>query len=257
MKRCPACQKVYEDAQNFCLDDGTTLVSAAGDSSGSYPPPPPPPGNPPYSSSSAPTQVLQGGPTAGGYGAPPTAPPHMPYMMSPTPKKSPLPWIMLGVLVLVGAGVSIILATRGSGSTTTTTGGRTPSTRPSSVYTGPPLNDIEYAKKVFQLLGDGDESVKSMIDWEHLKMMGVDVGALYTNTRGDAARDIETSSFIRGYSNSFKKSGGSVANLTNWREQSRDATNTVVAADSQRGQLVLITITHINGQQKVSTLELK
>jgi hypothetical protein len=124
-------------------------------------------------------------------------------------------------------------------------------------YTGPPLNDIEYAKKVFQLLGDGDETVKSMIDWEHLNMMGIDVGALYTKTSGDAARDKETSDFIRGYSNSFKKSGGSVENLTNWREQSRDATNTVVAANSQRGQLILITVAHLNGQQKVSKLELK
>lgn len=111
-----------------------------------------------------------------------------------------------------------------------------------SVYTGPPLNDIEFAKKVFQLLGDGDEMVKSMIDWEHLKMMGVDVGAMYTKTSGDAARDKETSEFIRGYSRSFKGSGGSVDNLANWREQSRDATNTVVAADTQRGQLVLITV---------------
>ena len=116
MKRCPACQKVYEDSQNFCLDDGTTLVSAAGDVSGSYPPP----GNPPYSSSSAPTQVLYGGQTSGGYPAPPTAPPHTPYMMSPTPKKSPLPWILLGALVLIGAGVGIYFATRGSDNTTTT-----------------------------------------------------------------------------------------------------------------------------------------
>jgi hypothetical protein len=128
MKRCPACQKVYEDSQNFCLDDGTTLVSAAGSSSGSYPPPPPPPGNPPYSSSSAPTQVLHGGPTGGGYGAPPTAPPHTPYMMSAPPKKSPLPWIILGALVLIGAGLGIYFATRGSG-TTTSGGDPTPSPR--------------------------------------------------------------------------------------------------------------------------------
>lgn len=126
-----------------------------------------------------------------------------------------------------------------------------------AVYTGPPLNDIEFAKKTFQLLGDGDEMAKSMIDWEHLKMMGIDVGAMYTKTSGDAARNKETSEFIRGYSNSFKKSGGNVEALTNWREQSRDATNTVVAADVPMGRLLLITVTHINGQQKVSTVELK
>lgn len=142
MKRCPACQKVYEDSQNFCLDDGTTLVSAAGDSSGSYPPPP---GNPPYNSSSAPTQVLHGGPTAGGYGAPPTAPPHTPYMMSPPPKKSPLPWIILGALVLIGGGLGIYFATRSSG-TTTSGGYPTPSPRysPGGTPTTPTTSGLPY-----------------------------------------------------------------------------------------------------------------
>lgn len=125
------------------------------------------------------------------------------------------------------------------------------------VYTGPQLNDIEYAKKVFQLLAEGDESVKAMIDWEHLKMMNIDVGAMYTKTSGDDARDKNVSDFIKGYSTSFKKSGGSIDNLSNWREQSRDAANTVVAADGQMGQHILITVAHPNGQQKVSTLELK
>ena len=124
-------------------------------------------------------------------------------------------------------------------------------------YTGPQLNDIDYAKKVFELLGDGDESVKSMIDWENLKMMGIDVGAMYRSTSGEDARDKNLSDFIRGYSTSFKRSGGNIANLANWREQSKDATNTVVAADTQAGQHVFITVTHINNQQKVSTLELK
>lgn len=124
------------------------------------------------------------------------------------------------------------------------------------VYNGPPLNDVEYAKKTFQLLADGDETVKGMIDWEHLKMLGIDVGELYTKT-SDAQRDKETSDFIRSYSNSFKQRGGRVENFSNWREQSRDATNTVVVADVQMGQHILITVTHINGQQKVSTLEIK
>jgi hypothetical protein len=125
------------------------------------------------------------------------------------------------------------------------------------VYTGPPLNDIEYAKKVFQLLADGDESVKAMIDWENLKMMNMDIGAMYRSTSGEDVRDKNLSDFIRGYSTSFKKGGGSIENLSNWREQSRDATNTIVAADGQMGQLILITVAHINGQQKVSKMELK
>ena len=124
-------------------------------------------------------------------------------------------------------------------------------------YMGPPLNDVEYAREFFRLMAEGDDSVKAMIDWENLKMMNVDVGAMYRSTSGEAARNKETTNFIRGYSNSFKKSGGKVELLSNWREQSRDGNNTIVAADGQVGQRLLITVSHINGQQKVSTVELK
>jgi hypothetical protein len=65
-------------------------------------------------------------------------------MMHPTPsRKSPLPWIILGALVLIGAGLGIYFATRSSSTTTTSggvpsssptysPGGRTPSTPTSS-----------------------------------------------------------------------------------------------------------------------------
>lgn len=126
MKRCPACQKTYEDSQNFCLDDGTTLVSTTGNSSGfGFPP------ENPYNRNSAATEVLsQGAPSAGGWSPPPpqpppysTTPPSTPYMMQqphPAQKRSPLPWIILGVLALAGIGTGIYFATRGSDSSTTT-----------------------------------------------------------------------------------------------------------------------------------------
>ena len=135
-------------------------------------------------------------------------------------------------------------------------GGCAKSDKPAG-YTGPPLNDVEFAKKVFQLLAEGDETVKVMIDWENLKMMGFDVGKMYKNTSGEAARDRELTNFIKGYSNSFKKGGVGVEALTNWREQSRDATNTVVAADGPAKTQLLTTVTHINGHQKVSLMEMK
>ena len=107
MKRCPACQRTYGDEQNFCLDDGTTLVA---DASGSY-------------GYSAPTEVMQSPQTAGNRYAPQTSPYATPYATpysAPQPqKRSPLPWILLGALVLIGAVVGIILATRGPKETTT------------------------------------------------------------------------------------------------------------------------------------------
>lgn len=118
MKRCPACQKTYGDEQNFCLDDGTTLVA---DVSGSF-------------GHNAPTQVMQSPQTAGNRYAPQTTPygtPYgTPYSQSPQQqKRSPLPWIILGALVLIGGVVGIILATRGSG-TTASDPGSTPNASP-------------------------------------------------------------------------------------------------------------------------------
>jgi hypothetical protein len=127
-----------------------------------------------------------------------------------------------------------------------------------SVRTGPPVNDVEFAKEVFQLLQDGDMAAEDLLDWEHLNMVGVaDVGPMYSQISGEDSRARFRKGFINGYSSSFKKSGGSVVSLSNWREQSRDATNTQVAADGPGGKLLLMTVTHIDGQQKISTFELR
>ena len=125
-------------------------------------------------------------------------------------------------------------------------------------YTGPPLNDTEFAKEVFRLLAEGDDRVTAMIDWENLNLLGVDVGAMYKGISDTGeARPRFIKGFINGYSKSFKSKGGSVENASNWREQSRDAANTIVAADNQAGQAMLMTVTHIDGHQKVSRMELK
>lgn len=42
MKRCPQCQSVYEDAKNFCLNDGTPLVADAPEARPVTPTPPAP-----------------------------------------------------------------------------------------------------------------------------------------------------------------------------------------------------------------------
>lgn len=147
MKRCPVCHKTYDETQNFCLDDGTTLLSeAAGSSSSQFPTE-----NLPYNRSSAPTEVLRATPTSGYQGEttpppsnyqvtppPPPAPP-VSYVSSSAQKRSPLPWFIVGALGLAAAIVGIVLATRGSGETTTTAsvGGSTSATTSGLAYTDP------------------------------------------------------------------------------------------------------------------------
>lgn len=129
------------------------------------------------------------------------------------------------------------------------------SSKTTTARTGPPKSDVDFAREVFRLLAEGDESAAEMIDWEHLSMAGLDVGANYRSLSGDAARANFQKSFIKGYSNSFKASGGTPDAGSNWREQSKDSTQTVVAADGPTGKVLLMTIVHPDGQQKLSVLD--
>jgi len=121
----------------------------------------------------------------------------------------------------------------------------------------PPKSDVDFAKQAFQLLANGSDDAADMIDWENFKTMGLDVGEQYKKVDSDSSRDNFRKSFIRGFSNSFKSSGGSVSTATNWREQSKDGSTTVVALDAPNGKTLLITVTHPDGQQKVSALDAK
>jgi hypothetical protein len=101
MKHCPVCNRNYpDDAQNFCLDDGTTLVSAGASSQNSY------------VNRSAPTEVMSPAPTTEKMGAP-TAPPFISY---PAQKKSALPWILgIAGLLVIGIIVTVVLVSKSSG----------------------------------------------------------------------------------------------------------------------------------------------
>lgn len=101
MKRCPSCQRTYEDdTQAFCMNDGTPLVSDAAPSSmdktmmaGSFGAPPPQQGYNP------------GAPQ--GDWATPSWPPNPTWQQPgatgamPAPKKSKLPWILAGLAVML------------------------------------------------------------------------------------------------------------------------------------------------------------
>jgi hypothetical protein len=124
------------------------------------------------------------------------------------------------------------------------------------VRTGPPKTDVEFARDVFQRMSQGDISAGELIDFDHLSIAGIDISGQYRNLTTDSSRENFRSSFIKGYSNSFKSSGGNIDALTNWREQSKDAGKTVVAADSPKKKMILITVTRIDGEQYVSAIDL-
>lgn len=95
MKRCPQCNRTYEDAKNFCLQDGTPLV---GDAPAA--PPPPPPDTAPFqsaSSSSPPPAAPSAWSQAGSWQQQPTN-----LSGAPMRKRKVWPWVLgvLGVLVV-------------------------------------------------------------------------------------------------------------------------------------------------------------
>jgi len=139
MKTCPACHSTYEDTQNFCLNDGSTLVSASPGAPASQLPTE----NLSYDRGSARTDVISAAPTAGNRYSPPVPPPAAPYMMPPARKRSPLPWVLAGSLVLIAAVVIIVLATRGSRSSISSGGPDGPVTGPSTGAT-PSSSGLSY-----------------------------------------------------------------------------------------------------------------
>lgn len=141
MKRCPVCSRTYSDDQNFCFDDGTTLVAAPVsplDISEA------PTANYPYRSGAPQTGMMQGTPTTSGrpYGTSPPPPPPPAFMMPyAQPKRSPLPWIVGGLVVLIIGIVAIVFISKhnsgepppiGSGGTTP---GASPSYSPTTTTT--------------------------------------------------------------------------------------------------------------------------
>jgi hypothetical protein len=123
--------------------------------------------------------------------------------------------------------------------------------------TGPPKSDVDFARDVFNLMAEGDIAAAEMIDWEHLNVAAMDAGATYRSLSSEAAKENFRKSFLKGYSTSFKSSGGKVDAVTNWREESKDADKTIVAASGPNKGTLLITVTHTDGQPYVSALELR
>lgn len=237
MKRCPVCQKTYDETQNFCLDDGSTLLSEASGSSGSHSPTE----NLPYNRGSAPTEVLQGTPTSSFRGetnpppanyqmAPPPPPPPSPYMSPPAQKRSPLPWIIVGALVLVAAVVGIILATRGSGESTARVGGSNSSGTTSSSSTASGLDYTDPAGRFNIKLPPGFKAFSSQKQSQPTPAGPIDLNILQSETLQGACvlgySDFPEASFVGRTPKKMLEDGrdGALRNINATLEKQQDIT---------------------------------
>jgi hypothetical protein len=123
--------------------------------------------------------------------------------------------------------------------------------------TKPAKDDVAFAKDAVEGLLGGDTSVADAFDWENLKVPGADAGAAYQDLPDDENRVEFQRRFIQKFSESFKASGATVSDLTNWREQSKEGETTIVAVDTRTGKTMRVFVVHRDGRQQVSELSIK
>lgn len=111
--------------------------------------------------------------------------------------------------------------------------------------------DLQFAELAFKAMTSGDATAESMVDFETLNNMGMDVGQMYVAIPDEATRTTFRQSFVSKMGTSFKNSGIDSGELKNWRLHSSDATKSVVAADWKNAPLYL-TVTKRTGRPLIS-----
>mgnify|MGYP001580186415 FL=1 len=102
-------------------------------------------------------------------------------------------------------------------------------------------NELDTARAALTGLIQSNSSVQGLLNWEKLKAVGVDVGAVYRGFKTDKDRDNYKKYFIRGFSAGFKEVKGNYQEFGSWRVYEKTVQKTVVAAD-YRGKILLFTL---------------
>jgi hypothetical protein len=115
--------------------------------------------------------------------------------------------------------------------------------------------DTSFARATFLELVRGDTAVQSRIDWPTFVAMGHNVGADYLLIQSETEKQNFRNAFVTQFSSSFRESGGSADNFTDWRITFHDSLRTEVAADSPGGTLK-ITVSQRDSTDRVSSIDI-
>ena len=119
--------------------------------------------------------------------------------------------------------------------------------------------DVDFCRMVWQGMLKGDQRVIRYIDWEHLKLLGKDIGSRYELARTDEERSKYKQSFLRGVAFGRRRYPRIMPVFRNWRVYYRDPEKTVVAVDApQRDKMVtiLFTVGKDAGEKKLFAIDL-
>lgn len=115
--------------------------------------------------------------------------------------------------------------------------------------------DVTFARSTFESLARGDSAVIDKIDWPVLTSLGTNVGASYVAMPSGVEQEKFTTAFVTQFATTFRESGGSVEDFSNWRVSSRDSRKTEVAADSANGVLTVI-VSERDHKERVSSINI-
>jgi hypothetical protein len=115
--------------------------------------------------------------------------------------------------------------------------------------------DVRFAKTTFfsMVNGAADETA---IDWEIFRSPTDDLGAIYKALPNDTEKASFRKQFLGGFAGSTPNIKANPNGITHWRVQSETPSETVVAADMQKGVVLLITISKRDGKQKLSAMKI-
>ena len=126
-----------------------------------------------------------------------------------------------------------------------------------SVAPAATVSDTEFAKAQFASLTEGEATAENALDWENFKSSGVDVGKIYAGMKSEPEKAAFRKSFVEGFSKSFKSSGATAGDVSNWRVESESPAQTTVIGDATSGKKIVITVVKNGGEQKMSAMEIR
>lgn len=166
--------------------------------------------------------------------------------------KNSLPALLLVAFFALGCGFgNLANFTNTSNSNATTTAANA---NASAAPAPPSMSDTQFAETAFKSLTGGEASAEWMVDWENLRVAGVDVGSQYRMMPGDTAKGAFRTSFLSNFSNEFKKTGASAADVSGWREESRAGDRTTVVGKVRNVKSIRLTVTHKDGRQGLAEI---
>ncbi len=114
-------------------------------------------------------------------------------------------------------------------------------------------NDIELCRGIFQGFVEGKQDMEKFVDWEHLKALGLDVGATYSKLANAKEKEAYRREFYKSFARGSRQAGGKFQAVTNWRIYQKGGLETVVSADyNLKSKTVLFTLFESGGKKLIN-----